>query len=79
MHSSYVLVRGPMMSGSGKLQPRPRAPEVFAMESIFVPYKLSDQGFSGGSQSMKIETQPKAMKNHEGPVLDVCWKDDRYC
>jgi len=27
---------------------------------------------------MKIETQPKAMKNHEGPVLDVCWKEDRH-
>ena len=34
---------------------------------------------SGSNVKMKIETQPKAMKSQGGPVLDVCWKDDRNC
>ena len=40
---------------------------------------LFSGGFSssGSNVKMKIETQPKAMKSQGGPVLDVCWKDDR--
>ena len=41
-----------------------------------VPF-LGGFSSSGSNVKMKIETQPKAMKSQGGPVLDVCWKDDR--
>lgn len=33
-------------------------------------------GFSSSSSQMQIATQPKAMKQHEGPALDCCWTAD---
>merc|ERR1712110_418269 len=36
----------------------------------------SNTGSFSSSNNVQIATQAKAMKNHEGPVLDCCWSED---
>lgn len=41
-----------------------------------VATQSSNTGSFSSSSNMQIATQAKAMKSHEGPVLDCCWTED---